>query len=109
MTSKYDAAAKARKNKRKTQQVKDLYTSYDAGSNSSNNRRGGTAKQKAVPLANTIVPDGAKPQVTKQQNFAQAFKKARKELGPGKTFKYKLQGSNSFKTYTTDYKKEPKK
>ena len=54
---------------------------------------------------NTIIP-GIPKGVTKEENFDAAFKKARKALGPGKTFKYKMEGDTEFKTYTTDFKEE---
>lgn len=100
---KYMQAAKARNNKRTTTQVKNLYG--DALRNN-NSTRGGTPAQQKVKLANTIIPGGSTPQATNQQNFSAAFKKARKELGPGKTFKFKLKNEKRFKNYSTNYKEE---
>ena len=54
---------------------------------------------------NTIIP-GVPKGVTKEENFDAAFSKARKLLGPGKTFMYKMEGDTDFKTYTTDLKEE---
>lgn len=53
-------------------------------------------------LANTIIP-GIPNGVSKEKNFDAAFKKARKALGPGMVFMYKLEGEPNFKNYTTDF------
>ena len=63
------------------------------------------SKVNTTSYANTIIP-GTKKGVTKEQNFGAAFKKARKELGPNKEFKYKLKHEPNFKIYNTNYKKE---
>jgi len=59
-------------------------------------------------MANTIIP-GISRGVTREENFDAAFKKARKALGPGMTFMYKLKGDPNFKRYTTDFKEEKQK
>ena len=64
-----------------------------------------TSALSADKLANTIIP-GIPNGVTREENFDAAFKKARKALGPGMIFMYKLQGDPAFKRYTTDFKEE---
>ena len=73
--------------------------------NDNSSERGGTAKQKTVSFANTIIP-GVSKGATNESNFDSAFKKARKKLGPNKEFMYKLKGDRAFKRYSTNYKEE---